>query len=86
MMVFSFVGYAIDSMVFVLDIEDGKWAFSGPKRVTKIIIDKDGIWYEIMMVVTSVRNVFEFEVDAEDACIARNELMEKENPASHGQK
>ena len=84
MMDFSFVGYAIDSMVFVLDFVDGRWAFSGPKRVTKIIIDKDGIWYEIMLVVFSVRNVFEFEMDAEDACIARNDIAEKGNAASHG--
>ena len=84
MMDFNFTGYAIDSMVYVLDIAEAKWAFSGPKRVTKIIIDKDGIWYEIMMVVTSVRNVFEFEMDAQEACIARNDLLEKENTASHG--
>lgn len=81
---FNFTGYAIDSMVYVLDFDQGKWNFSGPKRVTKIIIDKEGIWYEVMMVVTSVRDVFEVKVRAEDACIARNDLLEKENPVSHG--
>ncbi len=81
---FSFVGYAIDSMVYVLDVMEGKWVFSGPKRVTKIIIDKGGIWYEIMMIVTSVRNVFEFEMDAQEACIARNDLLEKEKAAFYG--
>ncbi len=73
MMEYKFTGFGIGQAVFPLDFMDGTWHFSGPKKVNRIIIDAQGIFYNVMMKVFSVRDVFEFEKDAEKECIRRNE-------------
>ena len=73
MLEYKFVGFGIGQAVFPLDFIDDKWNFSGPKKVNKIIIDAQGIFYDVMMKVVSVRDVFEFEKQAEEECLRRNE-------------
>ena len=79
MMEYNFRGFEIGQAVFPLVFMDWKWHFSGPKKVNKIIIDAQGIFYDVMMRVVSVRDIFEFEKQAEEACIQRNDLLVKES-------
>lgn len=74
---YTFTGFELDSMVYVIDLMDGKWCCRlGPLRVSSMIVRKDSIMYDITGgELRCPFDIFEDQESAQLECDIRNEKI-----------